>query len=171
MAAFFAGFSLSFSLILAIGAQNAFVLRQGILGQHVFAVVLVCCVSEVVLISIGVSSFALIAESLPWLVPSFKVLGAIFLLLYGGRSFVAAWRGGAALHTEGDAEGLRASVLTVMAMTWLNPHCYLDTVVLIGSISTQYDTPWVFWRGGYGRLHLVFCRVGIWRVIATTFVC
>ena len=176
-----AGFYLGFSLILAIGAQNAFVLRQGLRREHVLPVVLTCAVSDAVLIALGVSSFALIAEAMPWVAPVLRFGGAAFLIWYGARSFLAMWRGGEALRAADTGAGsLRAALLTCLALTWLNPHVYLDTLILIGSVSTQYAGAEVwfglgavsasfvfFFALGYGARLLapLFARPGAWRVL------
>ena len=156
-----AGFYLGFSLILAIGAQNAFVLRQGLRRSHVLPVVLTCAVSDAILIALGVSSFAVIAELLPWAVPALRYGGAAFLILYGARAFRSAWRGGEALAVAGTGTGtgtgsLRAAVLTCLALTWANPHVYLDTVVLIGTIATQYGPNRVWFGAGAIMASFVF---------------
>lgn len=177
----FAGFYLGFSLILAIGAQNAFVLRQGLRRSHVLPVVLTCAVSDAVLIVLGVSSFAVIAELLPWVAPALRYGGAAFLIVYGARAFLSAWRGGEALEAAGtEAGSLRTAVLTCLALTWLNPHVYLDTVILIGTIATQYgeNRVWFgagattasfvfFFSLGYGARALapVFARPRAWQVL------
>ncbi|MGM0559741.1 MAG: LysE/ArgO family amino acid transporter [Pseudomonadota bacterium] len=133
------GFLLGFSLILAIGSQNAFVLRQGLRGEHLLAVCLVCAFSDAVLISVGVAGFGEITRHLPGLEPLLRYAGAAFLLVYGARSFRAAWRGKEALDPARSAPpGLTATLGVCLALTWLNPHVYLDTVVLLGSVSTQY---------------------------------
>ncbi len=172
-----AGFALSFSLILAIGAQNAFVLRQGLRRQHVLAVVLVCAVSDAALISAGVAGFGALAEALPGLEFWMRIFGAAFLVAYGARTLWSAWRGGAVLAAGQGAQSLRAAVLTCLALTWLNPHVYLDTVVLLGAVSAQYDNRMAFGAGaisasfvfffalGYGARALapVFARPAAWR--------
>ncbi len=135
----FAGLSLGLSLIVAIGAQNAFVLRQGLRRAHVLEVALACALSDAVLIAAGVAGFATLADVMPALVPWFRWGGAAFLIVYGGRSFLAAWRGGEALEAKGNGGASRSATLaTCLALTWLNPHVYLDTVALVGSISTRY---------------------------------
>lgn len=179
-AAFIAGFSLGFSLILAIGAQNAFVLRQGLRREHVLATVLVCALSDAALIAAGVAGFGALAEAVPWLETVMRYGGAAFLLAYGARNFIAAWRGGEAMDTGGEARhSLRGVTMTVIALTWLNPHVYLDTVVLLGSISAQYDDKLAFGGGavlasftfffalGYGArlLSPLFARPVAWRVL------
>lgn len=181
VSAAFAGFYLGFSLILAIGAQNAFVLRQGLRRAHVFAVALTCALSDAALIALGVSSFAVISELLPWVAPVLRFGGAAFLIIYGVRSFLSAWRGGGALEAaESGGGSLRAALLTCLALTWLNPHVYLDTVILIGTIATQYgeNRLWFgvgactasfvfFFSLAYGARLLapVFARPRAWQVL------
>ncbi len=139
MTAFYSGLSLGFSLIIVIGAQNAFVLKQGLRKRHVFIVCLVCAVSDAALIAVGVSGFYLMVAKLPWLETAARYGGAAFLLAYGARSFWAAAQSSEYLQAAGDATGTRmAAVSTCLGLTWLNPHVYLDTVVLLGSVSTQY---------------------------------
>lgn len=181
MTAWLAGFSLGFSLILAIGAQNAFVLRQGLRRAHVLPVVLTCAVSDAVLIALGVAGFGWISERLPLVAPVLLWAGVTFLVAYGALRFRAAWLGAERLEAaETGAGSLRVAVLTCLAFTWLNPHVWLDTVVLLGSISTEYgaSAP-VFGAGamtasfvfffslGYGARALapLFARPGAWRVL------
>lgn len=178
--AYVAGFALGFGLILAIGAQNAFVLRQGLRREHVFWVCLTCAVSDAVLIVAGVAGFGALAGAVPWFEPLMRWGGAGFLIWYGAVNFRAAWRGDAALRVSGDARtGLAAALATVLAFTWLNPHVYLDTVVLIGSVSAQYpdrlgfglgavSASFVFFFGlGYGARLLapLFARPRAWQVL------
>lgn len=133
------GFFTSLSLILAIGAQNAFVLRQGIRREHVAAVVAMCGLSDALLIAAGVAGFGAVTAVLPSIVPLMRWFGAAFLVWYGAQRFVAARKGGAALMPAQDAPAPLLQVLTTCALlTWANPHVYLDTMVLLGSISTHY---------------------------------
>jgi L-lysine exporter family protein LysE/ArgO len=133
------GFLVALSLIAAIGAQNAFVLRQGIRREHVGAVVLVCALSDAALIALGVTGFGAVSAVVPWLGRAMLWGGAAFLLVYGALRFRAALRGGEALRpAPGGATPLRRVLGTVLALTWANPHVYLDTVVLLGSLSAQY---------------------------------
>ncbi|MDP2062556.1 MAG: LysE family transporter [Phaeovulum sp.] len=138
MVAFWAGLRLGLGLIVAIGAQNAFVLRQGLRREHVFAVAFFCAVSDAALIALGVSGFALAAEAAPWLGPGLRWGGVAFLVWYGARAFLAAWRGGSGLVAAGGAASLAATLATIAALTWANPHVWLDTVVLLGAVSAQY---------------------------------
>lgn len=181
MQAFLAGFFLSLSLILAIGAQNAYVLRQGLLGQHVLAVVLACAISDAVLIAAGVAGFGILMNQAPWIEPVFRYGGVAFLVVYGVRSLISAWRNTSGLDPAADAPPkLLPVLLTCLALTWLNPHVYLDTLVLLGSISTGFDDKaWVFGAGavlasfcfffalGFGAqlLRPLFAKPAAWRVL------
>lgn len=161
MYAALAGFALGFSLILAIGAQNAFVLRQGLKGAHVLAVVLTCALSDALLIAGGVAGFGALAEAVPLFETVMRWGGAAFLVWYGARNFIAAFRGGDALEDRGDTtQSLKAAVMTCLALTWLNPHVYLDTVVLIGSISAQYDNRLAFGLGAMTASFVFFFSLG-----------
>ena len=181
MTVYLAGFSLGLSLILAIGAQNAFVLRQGLMGRHVAAVCLTCAASDAILIVAGVAGFGWLVEAAPWVEPVFRWGGVAFLAAYGAMAFRSAWRGGGALRAaEAAGAGLRATVATCLALTWLNPHVYLDTVVLLGSVAaSQEGSRWAFGAGavtasfafffalGYGAraLRPVFARPAAWRAL------
>ena len=181
-AVFLTGLGMGLSLIVAIGAQNAFVLRQGLKGEHVLPVCLACALSDAVLITLGVTSFARVAAWLPWLDPVMRLGGAGFLIVYGARSLLAALRTQDALAVSetGASGSLAAALLTCFAFTWLNPHVYLDTVVLLGSISTQFPgEEWSFAAGattgsfaffftlGYGAtlLRPVFANPLAWRIL------
>lgn len=132
------GFATAFSLILAIGAQNAFVLRQGLLNAHVFWVCLVCAVSDAILITLGVTGFGMAAEAMPLLPTILLWGGAIFLLVYGFTRLRAAWKNREGIELKGESKALIPTLLTTLAFTWLNPHVYLDTFGLIGAVSTNY---------------------------------
>lgn len=175
------GLGMGLSLILAIGAQNAFVLRQGLRAEHVFLVCLTCAASDAALITLGVTSFGQIVSLLPWLDPVMRVAGALFLVWYGALSLRSALTSKAALATEGSQAAPLVQVLaTCLALTWLNPHVYLDTVVLLGTISTQFpgrETSFAlgatcgsflfFFSLGYGAAWLrpLFARPSAWRIL------
>lgn len=179
--AFLAGFALSLGLILAIGAQNAFVLRQGLRRAHVGPVILTCMISEGILIFSGVAGFGVLVTHAPWALDAMKWGGAAFLVAYGGQSLYAAWTTDEALDTGGQAEQtLSSALLTTLLLTWANPHVYLDTVGLIGAVSTTYGSfRWIYGAGalaasvvfflilGYGARALapVFARPRAWRVL------
>ncbi|MEM1273541.1 MAG: LysE/ArgO family amino acid transporter [Pseudomonadota bacterium] len=175
------GFALGLSLILAIGSQNAFVLRQGLRRSHVLAVVLTCAISDAMLIAIGVTSFTKIADMLPWISPVLLVGGAAFLIVYGAIAFRSAVRGGnALLSAEGVSDAFWPTIVTCLLLTWANPHVYLDTVVLLGSVASRYgpDAVWFgagavlssfvfFFSLGFGARVLApfFARPAAWRVL------
>ena len=184
-----AGLGLGFSLIIAIGAQNLFVLRQGIRREHVFAVAAICALSDLALIIVGVSGIGAVLTAVPWLVEVVRWAGAAFLVVYGclaarrairpsgevlvagdgvaddaeatdagagtpaasGHSTVATGAAPATTRTATSTvrrTGLAAAALTCLALTWLNPHVYLDTVFLLGSVAnTHGDGRWAFALG------------------------
>ena len=145
MHAYLAGLGTSLSLIVAIGAQNAFVLKQGLLRQHVFATCAFCALSDALLISAGVLGAGAIAASAPWFLWAMRWGGAAFLLVYGARAFRAAWRGGEGLRAGQGEVALGATMAVLAALTWLNPHVYLDTVFLVGSVAAGHgDGRWLF---------------------------
>ena len=133
------GFLLGLSLIVAIGAQNAFVLRQGLLRQHVFVVCLICALSDALLITAGITGFGVLVEQQPLLPRVMTWLGAAFLLWYGYGRFRAALQPSGLHPAQQPAPSLRVAAGTCLALTWLNPHVYLDTVVLLGGIASRLD--------------------------------
>ena len=137
------------SLIMAIGAQNALVLRQGLLRSHVAAVVGLCVLADVLLIGLGVFGLGLLIAASPLLLNLFRWGGALFLLLYGLRAAQRAWTGAAGLAAGAADAGLGATLLSALAMTFLNPHVYLDTVVLLGTLGARHGEPvrWAFALG------------------------
>ncbi|MFK3678269.1 LysE/ArgO family amino acid transporter [Microbacterium sp. NPDC090218] len=172
-----AGLGLGLSLIVAIGAQNVFVLRQGIRREHVLAVVIICAVSDAALIAAGVAGLGFVLSAAPWLVVIARWAGALFLLAYGVLAARRAWRGGEELRVEGpestDAPPAGATtstltrtrlapvILTTLALTWLNPHVYLDTVLMLGSIAaTHGDERWLFAGGAIAASILWFTALG-----------
>jgi L-lysine exporter family protein LysE/ArgO len=148
VSSYIAGLGLGLSLIVAIGAQNLFVLRQGIRREHVFEVALVCALSDAVLITLGVAGLSAVTGAVPWLVAVVRWAGAAFLIGYGVLAARRALvdRGAAANPLEGPVANTRRSVLLAcLAFTWLNPHVYLDTVFLLGSVaSTHGEARWLF---------------------------
>lgn len=179
MSVYFTGLALGLSLIVAIGAQNAFVLRQGLRREHVFPVCLICALSDAALIVFGVTGFRVISERLDWLEPVMGLGGAVFLFWYGLRSFRAARTASGGLEAaENQAAPLGRTLLICLALTWLNPHVYLDTVVMLGLLSTNYPgreaifaagavsaSVMFFFALGYGArlLRPLFAKPGVWR--------
>ncbi|MFJ2814683.1 LysE/ArgO family amino acid transporter [Streptomyces sp. NPDC087294] len=152
-----AGFGTGLSLIVAIGAQNAFVLRQGIRRDAVLAVVGICALSDLLLITLGVGGIGALVVAWPGVLTAVSWIGGAFLLGYGALAARRALRpGGDALHTEGEASGSRRrAVLTALALTWLNPHVYLDTVFLLGSLAA--DRGPLRWTFGLGAVVASCC--------------
>lgn len=177
-----AGLGLGLSLIVAIGAQNLFVLRQGLRREHVIAVAAICAVSDALLIALGVSGIGLVLQAVPWLVDAVRWAGALFLVAYGLLAARRAWRPSGQALRAGDDPGapggpaglgdgapaharrgaastspaataaaparLLPVALTCLALTWLNPHVYLDTVFLLGTVAnTHGDARWLFAAG------------------------
>ena len=141
MSSYLSGFLLGFSFILAIGAQNAFVLKQGLKQQHIFMVCAICALSDALLISLGVAGFGEIVSRFPSIETVARYGGALFLTLYALKSFYSSFTQTHVLNPADEApESVLKIILMCLAFTWLNPHVYLDTVVLIGAISTKYET-------------------------------
>jgi L-lysine exporter family protein LysE/ArgO len=143
-----AGFLTGLTLIIAIGAQNAFVLRQGLLRAHVGVVVAICAVSDLVLILAGITGIGTVVEQAPVAITVVRWLGVAFLSWYGVASLLRARRPGG-LRAGGDGGGSRrTAVLTALALTWLNPHVYLDTVLLLGSVGSTHGADRWWFAGG-----------------------
>ena len=175
------GFAIGLSLIVAIGAQNAFVLKQGLKKQAVFWVCFVCALSDSILVVLGITGFATVIQLYPELVGFAKWAGAVFLLWYGLQHAIQAFKSNQSLHAGSQNEiKLSKIIIVCLALTWLNPHVYLDTVVLIGSISTQFEqtklyfalgvitASWFFFFSlGYGARVLipVFANPQAWKVL------
>ena len=138
MSAFWQGLGLGAGLIIAIGAQNAFVLRQGLKKQHVFLVALVCTLCDAALITLGVAGFGSVVGGHPVLTKLAAWGGAIFLFVYGLRAFWAVFRAEGLEAQGGTTLSKRDAVLTTLGVSLLNPHVYLDTVVLLGGIGGQF---------------------------------
>ncbi|SDE60509.1 L-lysine exporter family protein LysE/ArgO [Paracoccus isoporae] len=170
MTTFLAGMGTGLSLIVAIGAQNALVLRQGLLRSHVFAVCLFCAVSDAILVTLGVFGAGLLASIAPRFNTAMTWGGAAFLLVYGLRAAISAWRGGDALRAQGAARGFWATMGAVALITWMNPHVYLDTVVLLGAISSDFADKQAFAAGAITGSFLFFFALGYGaRLLAPVF--
>ena len=174
-----AGFAASLVLIVAIGAQNAFVLRQGLRREHVIAVVAVCAVSDLLLILAGIGGLGAVVTARPAAVEAARWIGAAFLLGYAVLAARRALRPDGLRPADRSSATLRATVLTCLALTYLNPHVYLDTVLLLGSVAQQHAHRWIFGLGasvaslvwftalglGARRLAPVLARPAAWRVL------
>ncbi|WP_026534596.1 LysE/ArgO family amino acid transporter [Arthrobacter sp. H14] len=176
------GFGTGLALIVAIGTQNAFVLRQGIQREHVTVVVLICAVSDAVLISAGVLGIGILFQTAPVIVDVIRIAGAAFLLAYAALAAKRAIRPGRLTAADAPRElSASSAVWAVLALTWLNPHVYLDTVLLLGSVANQQvpDARWWFAGGailgsfiwfsalGFGArlLRPFFSKPSSWRIL------
>lgn len=154
---FLTGLGMGSSLIVAIGAQNTFILRQALRREHILAVILVCALSDAVLISFGVAGSRRLIAELPWLEPGMRFGGAAFLFCYGARSLWSALRSSESLLAGADhPHPLGRTLAECMAFTWLNPHTYLDTVVLLGAVSTQFPGAGVSFAAGATTASVAF---------------
>ena len=132
---FIQGLIVCFGLIVSIGAQNAFLLKQGILKQHVFAVALICFLGDVFLMTVGVLGLGELISQLPIVSLIIAIFGAIFLFTYGSQSFLSMFRAnGALIQSSGKASSLKRVLMITFAITFLNPHVYIDTVVILGVV-------------------------------------
>lgn len=168
------------ALIVAVGAQNAFLLRQGIRGEQVLPIVLTCLVSDVVAITAGVAGLGVVLERWPSVLPVAQVLGGLYLIAFGIHAAMRAWKP-TALATEGGASLTTGkAIMLTLALTWLNPHFYLDAVLMLGTVANSFgDARWWFLSGtllasvlwffglGYGArlLRGLFARPSAWRVL------
>ena len=158
---FLSGFSIGLSLILAIGAQNAFVLKQGLLRKHVLIVCLICALSDAILITLGVMGFGEIVLAYPWIELFSKYAGAFFLISYGLISLYSSAKNTHNLLPSKDSkDSISSTVITCLAFTWLNPHVYLDTVIMLGSISTQFSETHLFGLGAITASFAFFFSLG-----------
>ncbi|MEE2031670.1 LysE/ArgO family amino acid transporter [Rhodococcus chondri] len=176
-----AGFATGLSLIVAIGAQNAFVLRMAIARRHVLPVIAVCAISDAVLITAGIAGIATILDRAPGAIDVMRWGGAAFLISYGLLAARRALRPSALSAAPGGAITIGAALATCLALTWLNPHTYLDTVLMLGSVANHYGNPGRWWFGagavaasvvwfaalGYGARYLRawFAKPASWRVL------
>ena len=178
---FLTGVLTGLALIVAVGAQNAFLLRQGIRGEHVLPIVLTCLVSDVVAITAGVAGLGVVLERWPAVLPVAQVLGGLYLIAFGVHAAMRAWRPAALEAGEATAALTPGrAVLLTLALTWLNPHFYLDAVLMLGTVANSFGTDrWWFLSGtlvasllwffglGYGArlLRGLFARPRAWRVL------
>lgn len=163
LATFLSGLGTGAGLIIAIGAQNAFVLRQGLLRQHVLPVVLVCIGGDILCICAGVAGMGALIRTNEWLLEFFRWGGALFLTVYGISAARRAASGNGSMEiSEVGAGSLMKAITSCLAFTFLNPHVYLDMVVLLSSIAAQYgkDLKWTFASGALTASVLWFTSLG-----------
>ncbi len=182
MSVFLTGLLIGGSLIIAIGAQNAYVLKQGLLKSHIFIICLICALSDAILIAIGTSGVGKIVENHPEWLRIITWLGAIYLTVYGLSSIRASFNSETLkAASQNSKQNTKTIITTVLALTFLNPHVYLDTVLLIGSVASPYTDNdhyyftfgaisasfiWFFSLGYGARLLLpIFARPASWRIL------
>jgi L-lysine exporter family protein LysE/ArgO len=156
-----AGMLTGLSLIIAIGAQNAFVLRQGLAREHVLPVVAICAVSDLVLILAGVAGIGTVVRQAGWVVDAVRWLGVGFLTWYGVSSLLKARHTSALAAAAPEPMSRRSAVLRATALTWLNPHVYLDTVLLVGSIANTHGHGGCWWFAAGASLASVLWFSGL----------
>ena len=177
---FLTGLLTGFALIIAVGAQNAFVLRQSLRGERVVPVIIVCVLSDILAITVGVAGLGVVMERWPAVLPIAQIGGGLYLLAFGVQSAMRAWKP-TAMDTEGGTPmTVRRAVLLTVALTWLNPHFYLDAIVMLGTVANSFgDQRWAFAAGsivasliwfpilGFGARFLrgIFARPSAWRVL------
>ena len=150
------------SLIIAIGAQNAFVIRQGLARNHVFAIVLICAISDTALIFLGTAGLGTVVTALPWLIPVMRWLGVGYLVWFGINTLRAMFKNDH-LDASGNVKQLTIgkAFATTLMLTWFNPHVYLDTLVFLGTLANQFgDSRWTFAMGAAAGSWLWFSGIG-----------
>ena len=170
MFALLPGFATGLSLIIAIGAQNAFVIRQGLTKKHVLLVVAVCAISDALLIVLGVAGLGALIAGLPWLLEIIRWFGVAYLTWFGIRSVRSAFRTQALDASGAQGASAKTVLLSVLGFTFLNPHVYLDTVILLGSIGNQFGPDkWWFALGGVLASLVWFSSIGFGARAASKF--
>ena len=170
MIAFSSGVLSGFALIIAIGAQNAFVIRQGLLRQHVLTVVLFCAISDALLIASGTAGLGKVIESAPEVLEIVRWFGVTYLIFFGLKSLRSAFRHNTLTLEQGNLVSRKRTILTVLGLTFLNPHVYLDTVIFLGSIANQFPADkWFFSAGAMTASFLWFFFIGFGSKMAARF--
>ena len=170
MIAFTSGIASGLALIIAIGAQNAFVIRQGLQRQHVLIVVLLCAISDALLIAAGTAGLGKVIESAPQALEIVRWFGVSYLAFFGIKSVRSAFRHNSLTLEQGAVVSRKRTVFTVLGLTFLNPHVYLDTVIFLGSIANQFPTDkWLFSSGAMVASFLWFFSIGFGSTMAARF--
>ena len=170
MFAFLPGLLTGLSLIIAIGAQNAFVIRQGLTKKHVLLVVAICAISDAMLILLGVAGLGALIAGLPWLLEIIRWFGVAYLTWFGISSIRSAFKTQALDASVAQSGNAKTVVLSVLGFTFLNPHVYLDTVIFLGSIGNQFgQDKWWFAFGGVVASILWFSSIGFGARAASRF--
>lgn len=161
MIALLPGFLTGLSLIIAIGAQNAFVIKQGLLRQHVLLIVLICAISDAVLIFLGTGGLGALVQSNQGLLEVIRWFGVAYLTWFGIKSVKSAFTNQSLEASESPTVSALKVATTALALTWLNPHVYLDTLILLGSVANQFDSDrWYFAIGASVASVLWFTVIG-----------
>jgi L-lysine exporter family protein LysE/ArgO len=170
MFAFLPGFFAGLGLIVAIGAQNAFIIRQGLKRQHVLVVVAICALADASLIALGIAGLGAIIQGVPWLLEGVRWFGVAYLTWFGIKSIRSAFKNQTMDTSGNEAGSLKKAVLAVLGFTFLNPHVYLDTVILLGSISNQFaEDRWIFGFGAMTASVVWFSTIGFGARAASRF--
>lgn len=170
MLAFLPGFFAGLSLIVAIGAQNAFVIRQGLSRQHVVVVVAICALADAALIALGIAGLGALIQGLPWLLEGVRWFGVAYLTWFGIKSVRSAFKSDVMDASGAQTTSLKKVVASVLGFTFLNPHVYLDTVILLGSISNQFASDrWIFGFGAMTASVVWFSSIGFGARAASRF--
>jgi L-lysine exporter family protein LysE/ArgO len=168
--AFSSGLASGLALIIAIGAQNAFVIRQGLKRQHVLTVVLFCAISDALLIAAGTAGLGRAIDSVPEVLEVVRWFGVTYLIFFGLKSLQSAFKHNFLTLEQGAVVSRKKTILTVLALTFLNPHVYLDTVIFLGSIANQFPSEkWLFSSGAMTASFLWFFSIGFGSKMAARF--
>jgi len=168
--AFIPGFLTGLSLIVAIGAQNAFVIRQGLARQHVFLVVIICTLSDLTLIALGAGGLEKIVQSNASFLEVIRWFGVAYLTWFGIKTLRSVFKKEKLITSEYSSESIGKIARTTLALTWLNPHVYLDTVILLGTVSNQFkENRWIFSAGAMLASTLWFAAIGFGAQSAARF--
>jgi L-lysine exporter family protein LysE/ArgO len=168
--AFSSGILSGLALIIAIGAQNAFVIRQGLQRQHVLIVVLFCAISDALLIAAGTAGLGKAIESAPEVLEIVRWFGVTYLIFFGLKSLRSAFRHNTLTLEKGNLVSRKRTILTVLGLTFLNPHVYLDTVIFLGSLANQFPADkWFFSAGAMTASFLWFFFIGFGSKMAARF--
>lgn len=161
MISFISGLLAGSSLIVAIGAQNAFVIRQSLTRKHVLLVVLICALADAVLIAAGIAGLGAVITGLPWLLEFIRWFGVAYLSWFGIKTLRSAMKPQSLDAGEAKSASRKQVVVSILGFTFLNPHVYLDTVILLGSIANQFTVEkWIFGTGAMLASFIWFFTIG-----------
>lgn len=170
MIAISSGLASGLALIIAIGAQNAFVIRQGLQRQHVLTVVLFCAISDALLIAAGTAGLGKLISTAPQLLEIVRWFGVTYLAFFGLKSLRSAFKHNSLTLEQGAVVSRKKTILTVLGLTFLNPHVYLDTVIFLGSLANQFPAEkWLFTFGAMTASFIWFFTIGFGSKMAARF--